>query len=432
MTVTCEKTTDRQERIEGFHQDAVRKGRILMVGAGATGNEGLKNAGLIGVGYTLVMDMDHITTSNLSRTVLFTRDDVGRRKAATAARRATEMNIDGGVVDAFDGDACFDLGEGVIRHMDLVINFVDNDQTRLFLSSLCMRLEKPFIDAAIGGLNWNVFAASGKKDCACFACTLSAQREAEAVRRVRNSCDVTRRKAAQEDTVPTIVISASMASAFAVQEAVKILHEQRFPGGGFASPRYGWMSLFSAQDDSVRNVHFPVRASCGNHDSYMAHGGVTQTPLSAHMTLRDVLCHVAADYGKPYRLSILKDSAYADRAFVTTACCEHCGSPIDVYRPQFLLHDEDMLCAQCKAAGLSPDMLSHGTCVTSFGLDDGERLLGMRLTELGVPLAHIVEFSPDDDSESLYLELTADLWEVMPRFPERPEDVRAARAEPDL
>ena len=42
----------------------------------------------------------------------------------------------------------------------------------------------------------------------------------------------------------------------------------------------------------------------------------------------------------------------------------------------------------------------------------------MTLLELGIPLLHIVEFSPlDEEHDTLFLELTGDIEEVMPHLP---------------
>ena len=104
--INHEKKTDRQERIPSFNQNNIRKAKVVVNGAGATGNEVIKCLALTGFGYAYITDMDSISTSNLSRTVLFNENDVGKRKAATAAERYCAMNIDGGKADAFDGDLC--------------------------------------------------------------------------------------------------------------------------------------------------------------------------------------------------------------------------------------------------------------------------------------------------------------------------------------
>ena len=65
-----ERKTDRQERIPNFSQRAIQNAKVAVIGAGATGNEVLKCLALTGFRYVCIADMDEISTSNLSRTVL--------------------------------------------------------------------------------------------------------------------------------------------------------------------------------------------------------------------------------------------------------------------------------------------------------------------------------------------------------------------------
>src|SRR5436305_1172118 len=52
-------------------QDKLARARVLLGGAGALGNEVLKNLALLGVGNVFVADSDVVANSNLSRSVLF-------------------------------------------------------------------------------------------------------------------------------------------------------------------------------------------------------------------------------------------------------------------------------------------------------------------------------------------------------------------------
>ena len=85
---------DRQALIEWWDQRRVRDTRVVVVGAGALGNEILKLLALIGAGWTLVYDPDRIERSNLSRGVLFRDSDEGQLKAEVVARRMREINPD--------------------------------------------------------------------------------------------------------------------------------------------------------------------------------------------------------------------------------------------------------------------------------------------------------------------------------------------------
>jgi len=54
-----------------FKKEKVRNARVLVAGAGALGNEVVKNLVLFGIGHIYVADFDEIEVSNLTRSVLF-------------------------------------------------------------------------------------------------------------------------------------------------------------------------------------------------------------------------------------------------------------------------------------------------------------------------------------------------------------------------
>src|SRR6476620_7170353 len=71
--------------IPWWDQSKIANCRLLVVGAGALGNEILKNASLLGFRKVVVVDLDRIDESNLSRTILYRSEDVGKFKANVAA-----------------------------------------------------------------------------------------------------------------------------------------------------------------------------------------------------------------------------------------------------------------------------------------------------------------------------------------------------------
>ncbi|HEY0367356.1 MAG TPA: ThiF family adenylyltransferase, partial [Pyrinomonadaceae bacterium] len=78
--------------IDWFDVERVRAAKILVVGAGAIGNEALKNLALLGIGHIFIVDRDTIEMSNLSRSVLYRATDNGKDKAEVAARAVRELN----------------------------------------------------------------------------------------------------------------------------------------------------------------------------------------------------------------------------------------------------------------------------------------------------------------------------------------------------
>ena len=73
--------------IAWWDQAKLAAARILVVGAGALGNEVLKNLALLGVGTIYLVDFDTIEQSNLTRSVLFRNRTAGERRRKRPPRR---------------------------------------------------------------------------------------------------------------------------------------------------------------------------------------------------------------------------------------------------------------------------------------------------------------------------------------------------------
>src|SRR5678815_19513 len=78
--------------IDWFDIERVRSAKVLVIGAGAIGNEVLKNLALLGIGHIFIFDRDTIEMSNLSRSVLYRAADSGKDKAETAAKAVCALN----------------------------------------------------------------------------------------------------------------------------------------------------------------------------------------------------------------------------------------------------------------------------------------------------------------------------------------------------
>src|SRR5438105_13416304 len=102
----------RCELMSWWDQERLARARVLVIGAGALGNEILKNLALLGIGNVFVADLDTVANSNLSRSVLFRAEDCGQPKVDIACRRAKDM-YPGLKTRAFHGNIGYDLGLGV-------------------------------------------------------------------------------------------------------------------------------------------------------------------------------------------------------------------------------------------------------------------------------------------------------------------------------
>src|SRR5262249_50330861 len=131
-----------------WRQERLAAARVLVVGAGALGNEVIKNLVLVGTGTVYVIDVDTVEPSNLSRSVLFRAGDGGRAKADVAAVRAREINPDVTLIP-IHGDVINDLGLGLFADVDVVIGCLDNREARLWVNRQCWKVGTPWVDAGI-------------------------------------------------------------------------------------------------------------------------------------------------------------------------------------------------------------------------------------------------------------------------------------------
>jgi molybdopterin-synthase adenylyltransferase len=135
--------------VGGPGQAALKRARVLVVGAGGLGAPALMYLAAAGVGTLGVVDDDTVALSNLQRQVIHGTPDIGEPKvesAATAIRRlnphvAVELHATRlAAANALD----------LIGRYDIVADGSDNFATRYLVSDACFFAKKPLVTAAVG------------------------------------------------------------------------------------------------------------------------------------------------------------------------------------------------------------------------------------------------------------------------------------------
>jgi len=144
----------RQQLIDGWDQEIINNGCIMIIGVGALGCEIAKDFALMGIGKLILVDLDTIETSNLSRQMLFKPGDEGRPKAEVAAERLKEMNLYLKVDYYFE--KLQKLPMSVYEEADVVIAALDNFNARLDLNKICLRLKKSMVEGGTVGFEGHV------------------------------------------------------------------------------------------------------------------------------------------------------------------------------------------------------------------------------------------------------------------------------------
>jgi molybdopterin/thiamine biosynthesis adenylyltransferase len=343
--------------IPWWDQARIAQTRLLVVGAGALGNEILKNAALLGFRKVAIIDLDRIEESNLSRTVLYRESDIGRYKSDVAARAYLSLAPDA-EVQALTSNIVNDCGLGLFEWSDVVIAGLDNREARLWINRSAWKTNRPWIDGAIEGINGvaRVFLPGAAP---CYECTLGETDWALLEKRL--SCNLLALEPAPEGKVPTTPTISSIIAGIQVQEAAKLIH------GLPTLARRGY--IFEGMNHSSYVVEYTENPDCMSHYTVPS---ITRLPQrSDQLTLSDLRTKAQSD--------LEADDVVIEfsRDVVQTFVCPACASEEEKYAPMASI---PAAAARCPKDGQMRTVLSlHSYSGTE---DFGSR----KLDHLGLPL----------------------------------------------
>lgn len=273
-------------KLSWFRADVVESARVMVVGCGALGNEVLKNLVLFGIKSIVIVDFDCVEESNLCRSILFRDGDVAqhRSKVDVVKERLRDINPEVNI-DTIKGDISYDVGLGLMRKMDVVISCLDNRYARYCLCRLAFRVDVPWVDGGIDGLDGTARVFRYGENC--YACNLGERGIREMSQRM--SCANIVRYNQTHDRVATTPVIASIIGGIEVQEAMKLIHKEELSEGKFTS-LCGKMYYWEGEHLSSKMVEFRrYEDDCPLHDRW---DGVIETKLSSNVTVAEFIAEV--------------------------------------------------------------------------------------------------------------------------------------------
>jgi adenylyltransferase/sulfurtransferase len=141
--------------LAGFGPEAqmkLKRGSVLVIGAGGLGCPALLYLAAAGVGRITVVDDDRVEVSNLQRQVLYAESDAGQPKAAAAARRLGTLNP---WISIRPVEERFSRANAIalVSASDVVVDGSDNFATRYLVNDACVIAGRPFVYGAIQGFD---------------------------------------------------------------------------------------------------------------------------------------------------------------------------------------------------------------------------------------------------------------------------------------
>ncbi len=246
---------ERSRRVGWIDVDRLRGSRALVVGAGALGNEVVKDLVLSGMGKVRIVDMDRVALTNLNRCMFFREEDARERsfKAEVLAERASQLDhaceVEGIVARVQD------ISEDELRDCDVAIGCLDNIAARLHVNAHSYHLGRPLVDGGTLGTSGKVQVVLPPSS-PCLQCSMN--RTHYRVMEKRFSCT-------GADTVffePKLaaeITTTSVIAAIQVREAMKVL-------SGRADRCLRHLMHYNGLTNQVQELETAIDPDCPLHD----------------------------------------------------------------------------------------------------------------------------------------------------------------------
>ncbi len=375
---------DRQNRISDWRQDSLSAARVMVLGAGAIGNEVLKNMALMGVGHVLIVDFDRIELSNLSRTVLFSDSDIGGNKARAAAESMARLNLE---IDVrfIDGDLFFDVGLGFYRSADLVVSCLDSIAARSHAGICCSLAGTPFLDCGMwahgGEVRWFL---SGEE--ACFECSLTEEDRKRAFE--RRSCTGFRIDVPPPPPEPASIATTAAVGAILSQEIAGFFC-------GWRQPRSEAV-VYNGLQRSMFVSRFTRDPDCRCHEPYR---DIVRLPAG----VRDLSAADLIDEAEK-RTGGRPGTLFLGRDFLLELYCPRCREMEIVEKHMSRVSQESRACPRCGSAREAA-VVSDLTRDSDFS--------ARKLADLGTPPGEVL--AAGNENGLAFFEFEGDIERIWPQ-----------------
>lgn len=149
-------------------QVKLKEAHIVIAGVGGLGCASAYYLAAAGMGHITLVDYDTVELSDLNRQILYTSDDIGQKKVMLAQNRLLKLNpmIN---ITAVDESINENNVSTIINNAEIVVDGLDNMETRLILNAACIKLDKPCVFGGVSRLR-GIVTTVIPKITPCLAC----------------------------------------------------------------------------------------------------------------------------------------------------------------------------------------------------------------------------------------------------------------------
>jgi len=158
------------KKIGVIGQKKLLKASVLIVGAGGLGSPIAIYLAALGIGKIGIVDKDTVEISNLSRQIIFSTNDLKKKKSSAAINKLRKMNPDI-KLHSFNKRLAKKNINQIAKNFDLIVDGSDNFRTRFLINDYCLKHKKTLVSGAISKFDGQVYTFNfSKKNSPCLRC----------------------------------------------------------------------------------------------------------------------------------------------------------------------------------------------------------------------------------------------------------------------
>jgi len=133
--------------------------KVLVIGAGGLASSSLLYLSTIGVGTIGIIDDDKVSLTNLPRQIIYDESDTNKNKVIAVKEVLEKKNPDVKVI-TYKERLTEKNAQNIIKNYDIVLDCVDNFDTKFVINDACLALKIPFVSAGVSGFNGQILFVS--------------------------------------------------------------------------------------------------------------------------------------------------------------------------------------------------------------------------------------------------------------------------------
>lgn len=159
------------EKVGETGQLKILNSSILIVGCGGLGSTAATYLSMSGILNFGLVDFDKVTLSNLNRQLLYTENDIGKKKINVLSKKLKEINSKV-QIKLFDTKLAEKNSQALLKNYKIVLDCTDNFPTRYEINRACYSNKKILVSGALYNYEVQLFAfkAWSNKNLPCYNC----------------------------------------------------------------------------------------------------------------------------------------------------------------------------------------------------------------------------------------------------------------------